>query len=79
MANIDDLFIILHHHWVSATSTFSDLRQLLQLALILLICAYTATRLEALMYVKRNIKVLFKCSLESYEERMHDNVDSQDN
>ncbi|KAF2188461.1 hypothetical protein K469DRAFT_565307 [Zopfia rhizophila CBS 207.26] len=39
---VEDVFLALHHHWVRDTSTFPDGRQLLQLAFLILICAYTA-------------------------------------
>lgn len=56
--NIDDVFLVLHHHWALDTSTFPDERQRLQLAFLILLCAYTATRPGALVYVKRNVEVL---------------------
>jgi hypothetical protein len=52
--NVDDIFLVLHHHWVLDTSTFPDERQRLQLALLLLLSAYTATRLAALVYKVTN-------------------------
>src|SRR2546423_15685414 len=48
--NVDDVFLILHHHWVLDTSIFPDERQRLQLAFLLLLSAYTATRPAALVY-----------------------------
>ena len=66
--NVDDIFRVLHHHWALDNSTFPDGRQILQLAFLILICAYTATRPGALVYVKRNVKVVTKCALENYNE-----------
>lgn len=48
--NVDDVFLILHHHWVRDSSVFPDERQRLQLAFLLLLSAYTATRPGALVY-----------------------------
>ncbi|KAB2570183.1 hypothetical protein DBV05_g11146 [Lasiodiplodia theobromae] len=48
--NVDDIFLILHHHWVVDSSIFPDERQRLQLAFLLLLSAYTATRPGALVY-----------------------------
>lgn len=48
--NVDDIFLILHHHWVVDSSVFPDERQRLQLAFLLLLSAYTATRPGALVY-----------------------------
>jgi hypothetical protein len=56
--NVDDLFLIQHHHWVMDTSIFPDERQRLQLALLILLGAYTATRPAALVYKKRDKKKL---------------------
>ncbi len=52
--NVDDIFLILHHHWVLDTSIFPNERQRLQLALLLLLSAYTATRPGALVYKVTN-------------------------
>lgn len=48
--NVDDIFLILYHHWALDTSVFPDERQRLQLAFLLLLSAYTATRPGALVY-----------------------------
>ena len=48
--NIDDIFFILHHHWMLNTSIFPNEQQQLQLTLLLLLSAYTATWSGALMY-----------------------------
>ena len=66
--NVDDIFRVLHHHWALDNSTFPDGRQVLQLAFLILICAYTATRPGALVYVKKNAKVVTKCALKIYNE-----------
>lgn len=47
---MDDIFLILHHHWALDTSVFPDERQRLQLAFLLLLSAYIATRPGALVY-----------------------------
>jgi hypothetical protein len=52
--NIDDVYLVLHHHWVMDTSVFPDERQRLQLALLILLTAYTATRPAALVFKPTN-------------------------
>jgi Protein of unknown function (DUF3435) len=49
--NVDDVFLILYHHWVVDTATFPDGRQRLQVPFLVLVSAYTATRPGALVYV----------------------------
>jgi len=66
--NIDDVFLVLHHHWALDTSTFPDERQRLQLAFLILLCAYTATRPGAPVYVKRNAEVLPEYSIPADDE-----------
>ena len=56
--NVDDVYITLHYHWTLDVSTFPDGRQRLQLAFLVLVSSYTATRPGALVYVERNIKVI---------------------
>lgn len=63
--NVDDLFLVLHHHWVLDTSVFPDERQRLQLALLLLLQAYTATRPGALVYKQTNRENLKMHDIES--------------
>ena len=48
--NVDDIYLVLHHHWILDTSVFPDERQRLQVALLLLLSAYTATRPTTLVY-----------------------------
>lgn len=48
--NVDDIFLILHHRWAVDSLVFPDERQRLQLAFLLLLSAYTATRPGALVY-----------------------------
>ena len=55
--NVNDIFFILHHHWVLDTSIFPNEQQQLQLALLLLLSVYTATQLGALMYKMTNRRV----------------------
>lgn len=54
--NVDDVFLILHHHWVMDTATFPDGRQRLQVPFLILTSAYTAIRPGALVYVPKNEK-----------------------
>jgi hypothetical protein len=56
--NVDDVYLVLHHHWVQDTSVFPDERQRLQLALLILLQAYTATRPAALVYKSMDKKKL---------------------
>jgi hypothetical protein len=76
--NIDDVFLVLHHHWVLDTSTFPDERQRLQLAFLVLLCAYTGTRPGALVYVKRNAKVLTECAIGQDKEIGVEDSESDD-
>jgi hypothetical protein len=54
--NVDDVYLILYHLWAVDTATFRDGRQRLQIALLVLLTAYTATRPGALVYVRRSEK-----------------------
>ena len=76
--NIDDVFLVLHHHWALDTSTFPDERQRLQLAFFVLLCAYTGTRPGALVYVKRNAKVLTECAISQDKETDVEDSESDD-
>jgi hypothetical protein len=42
--NVDDIFLVLHHHWFMDTATFPNGRQRLQVAFLVLMIAYTASR-----------------------------------
>lgn len=42
--NVDDLLILLQNHWIDDVTTFADERQRIQLALLLLTAAVTASR-----------------------------------
>lgn len=55
--NVDDLYIILYHLWAVCTAFFRNETQRLQLALAILLCAYTAARPACMMYVKKNQEV----------------------
>jgi hypothetical protein len=50
MLNVDDIFLILHHHWTLDVLIFSDKRQRLQLAFLILISLYIEIRPKALIY-----------------------------
>jgi len=54
--NVDDLYIVLHHHWTKDKTPYPDGRQIIQLAFLLLVSAYTGSRPGALVYVERNEK-----------------------
>ncbi|KAM7211351.1 hypothetical protein V8F06_013259, partial [Rhypophila decipiens] len=54
--NVDDIDLILHHHWVHVRSKLPDEYQRMQLALMILIQSYTATRPRVLGYVLINKK-----------------------
>jgi len=47
--SVDDLLVVLHYHWALDTATFPHERQRVQLALLLLMIAYTASRPGALV------------------------------
>ncbi|KAM7190504.1 putative FluG domain containing protein [Rhypophila sp. PSN 637] len=48
--NVDDIYLILHHYWVHDRSKFPDEHQRIQLALMIQIQSYTATRPRVLAY-----------------------------
>ncbi|KAK3312893.1 hypothetical protein B0H66DRAFT_569132 [Apodospora peruviana] len=52
--NVDDIYLILHHHWIHDQSIFADERQRVQLAPMILTQCYTATRPRVLAYVPIN-------------------------
>jgi hypothetical protein len=54
--NVDDVFLVLHRHWVMDTANFLDGRQRLQVAFLVLTIAYTASRPGTLVCVARNEK-----------------------
>ncbi len=61
MLNVNDLLTILQYHWALDTNTFPHERQRVQLALILLMAAFTATRPGAIVegaHTKNSNKVL---------------------
>jgi hypothetical protein len=72
VANVDDIYLALHHHWVQDSSIFPDERQRLQLAFVIQVCAYTATRPGAVVYVERNAKVLTECAIGPDPEEEYD-------
>lgn len=54
--NVDDVYLVLYHHWVLDITTFPDGRQRLQIHFLILISGGTATRPGALVYVAKNEK-----------------------
>jgi hypothetical protein len=48
--NVDDIYLVLYYLWIEDTSVFPDERQRLQLAILLQLQAYTASRPAALVY-----------------------------
>ena len=52
--DVDDLYLVLHHHWTKDITPYPDGRQIIQLAFLLLVSAYTASRPGALVYVEKN-------------------------
>lgn len=42
--NVDNLYIVLHHHWTKEKTPHADGRQITQLAFLLLVSAYTGIR-----------------------------------
>ena len=61
--NVDDVYLVLHYHWVLDVTIFPDGRQQLQVSFLLLISAYTATRPGVLVYVARNVKEYKSCPI----------------
>ncbi|EFY84778.1 hypothetical protein MAC_09181 [Metarhizium acridum CQMa 102] len=45
--DVNDVYLVQYHHWVHDTSVFPDERQRIQLALLILLQAYTVTRSRA--------------------------------
>ena len=76
--NVDDVYLVLHHHWVLDTSVFSDERQRLQLALAILLLAYTATRPAALVYKPIDRKKLREHYIGWEDDGSDDNLDVDD-
>lgn len=56
--DVDDVYLVLHHHWIHDTSVFPDERQRIQLALLIQLQAYTATRPRVLAYKKLNKRAI---------------------
>lgn len=56
--DVNDVYLVQHHHWVHNTSVFPDKRQQIQLALLILLQAYTATRPRVFTYKKLNRKAI---------------------
>lgn len=48
--NVDDVALVLHHHWVHDISIFPDELQRIYLATMILVQAYTATRPRVIAY-----------------------------
>jgi len=76
--NVDDVYLVLHHHWVLDTSVFPDERQRLQLALLILLHAYTATRPAALVYRPTDRKKLREHYIGWENDDPDDNPDVND-
>lgn len=66
--DVDDVYLVLHHHWVHDTSVFPDERQRIQLALMILIQANTATRPRVLAYKKLSKEAIYDHYFGSDEE-----------
>jgi hypothetical protein len=50
--NVDDIHLILYHHWVLDSATFPNGRQRLQFDFLELLIAGTASRTAALTYAR---------------------------
>jgi len=70
--NIDNVFLVLYHHWVIDTAAFPDGRQRLQVPFLLLISAYTATQPGALVYSAGNEKKRATVSARTNEDEEDD-------
>ena len=77
--NVDDVFLVLHHHWVMDTATFPNGRQRLQVAFLVLMIAYTASRPGALVYVARNEKKSRGYAIGEDDEDEDEDEDGNDN
>lgn len=55
--NINDLYIVLYYYWIKDKTPYPNGRQIIQLAFLLLVSAYTTGRLGALVYIERNEKI----------------------
>lgn len=56
MLSVDDLVLVLHHHWILDDSTFADERQRVQLAMLLLLAGYTGQRPCSILETTRRSK-----------------------
>jgi hypothetical protein len=69
--NVDDLYVVQHHHFAFDTSVFADERQRIQQAFVNLFSGYTGTRPGAVVYVDKNVKVLVQCAIGPEEAEVH--------
>ena len=67
--DVDDVYLVQHHHWVHDTSVFPDERQRIQLAFLILLQAYTATRPRVFAYKKLNQRAIKDHYFGSDDER----------
>lgn len=78
--DVDDVYLVQHHHWVHDTSVFPDERQRIQLALLILLQAYTATRPRVFSYKKLNKNAISDHYFGSEDEstKVEDSADKWD-
>ncbi|KAM4062535.1 FluG domain-containing protein [Hirsutella rhossiliensis] len=79
---VDDVYLVQHHHWVHDTSVFPDERQRIQLAFLVLLQAYTATRPRVLAYKRLDKNAVndhyFGCEDEATQVDCADEFDPKD-
>jgi len=80
--DVDDVYLVQHHHWVHDTSVFPDERQRIQLSFLILLQAYTATRPRVLAYKQLSKDAIddhyFGCEDEATQVDCADEVDPKE-
>jgi hypothetical protein len=76
--NVDDLYLVLHHHWTKDTTPYPDGRQINRLAFLLLVSAYTASRPGALVYVEKNERTNVQHFLSNADDEEDEHEDDWD-
>ncbi|KAM4067411.1 hypothetical protein HRG_001360 [Hirsutella rhossiliensis] len=80
--DVDDVYLVQHHHWVHDTSVFPDERQRIQLAFLILLQAYTATRPRVLAYKRLDTNAVndhyFGCEDEATQVDYADEFDPKE-
>ncbi|KAI9709018.1 MAG: hypothetical protein M1828_002552 [Chrysothrix sp. TS-e1954] len=78
--SVDDLALVLQHHWILDDSTFDDERQRVQLAFLLLLAAYTGQRPCSILETtrKRGPVPLVKSGNDYHDDSEDDRIEHED-